>query len=70
MRQQLFTCSEASRALGLSEVALRQRIRRGVFPCVRDGGRVFIRAADLDAHLARLGSPVSPKASVRLVAQR
>lgn len=50
-RQRWLSVEQAAHALGISEPALRQRIRRGQAPAKRLDGRLYV---DMDEHDRRL----------------
>jgi excisionase family DNA binding protein len=48
MAAQFYSVAEAARVLGVSEGALRQRIRRGQIPITKFGGSILIPRAEFD----------------------
>lgn len=52
MLPSLLTLTEAAEALRCSRSTLERRIRDGLLPVVRDGGRVLIEEGDLRAYIA------------------
>jgi excisionase family DNA binding protein len=51
------TYREAAQRYRTSSRTLRRRVAQGDIPAVRDGGRVFLRVADLDAYFVPEGDP-------------
>ena len=52
MTQRYMSLQQAANYLGITETAIRQRIRRASIPFIRDGRSVRFDIADLDRYMA------------------
>ena len=49
--QRYFNVNTAAEYLGMTVDSLRDRVRRGTIPFIREGHRIFFDATDLDRHM-------------------